>query len=206
VAKSYARYCPVSHALDLVGERWSLLVATELLYGPLRYSDLLTRLSCGTNILAARLKDLESAGIVSRRRLPPPAASNVYELTEYGLGLRPVLHELGHWGARSLGPPPTDAVLHTGWLPCALECALATAATEDSFEFHVGDEIASIAGGVVRSGSLADPDVVIEADPQGFYHLLVDRDLDAVELSGDREALERLLDRLPTAPTPPVAV
>ena len=84
MARSYDQYCPVAHALDLVGERWSLLVVRELLHegGPMRYSDLHARLDrCGTNILAARLKALEQGGVVRRRRLDPPAASWVYELT-----------------------------------------------------------------------------------------------------------------------------
>ena len=77
MSKSYRQYCPIAHALDLVGDRWSLLVVRELLaYGPRRYSDLANHLEgCGTNILAARLKDLERHGVVSKRRLPPPAAS-----------------------------------------------------------------------------------------------------------------------------------
>ena len=80
MAKCYDQYCPVAHALDLVGERWSLLVVRELLHeGPLRYSDLHARLTgCGTNILAARLKTLEQGGVVRRRQLEPPAASWVY--------------------------------------------------------------------------------------------------------------------------------
>ncbi len=88
VAKTYDQYCPVAHALDLVGERWSLLIVRELLEdGQLRYSDLHARLDgCGTNILAARLKALEQGGVVRRHRLDPPAASWVYELTEYGAG------------------------------------------------------------------------------------------------------------------------
>ena len=128
VAKSYDQYCPIAHALDLVGERWSLLVVRELLHeGPLRYSDLHGRLDgCGTNILAARLKALEQGGVVRRRRLDPPAASWVYELTEYGEGLRDVLHVLAHWGARSLGPPASRGDLEAGWLPGALRIALPT--------------------------------------------------------------------------------
>src|SRR5262245_66577144 len=97
----------MAHALDLVGERWSLLIVRELLHdGPLRYSDLHARLDgCGTNILAARLKALERGGVVRRRRLDPPAASWVYELTEYGEGLRVVLHVLAYWSATSLAAP-----------------------------------------------------------------------------------------------------
>ena len=118
VARSYAQYCPMAHALDLVGERWSLLIVRELLEDDqLRYSDLHARLDgCGTNILAARLKTLEQGGVVRRRQLEPPAASWVYELTEYGKGLREVLHVLAHWGARSLGPPASRGDLEPGWL------------------------------------------------------------------------------------------
>ena len=116
----------MAHALDLVGERWSLLIVRELLEDDqLRYSDLHARLSgCGTNILAARLKTLEQGGVVRRRQLDPPAASWVYELTEYGKGLREVLHVLAHWGARSLGPPAASGDLEPGWLPGALRIAL----------------------------------------------------------------------------------
>ena len=122
VAKSYAQYCPMAHALDLVGERWSLLIVRELLEDDqLRYSDLHSRLDgCGTNILAARLKTLEQGGVVRRRQLEPPAASWVYELTEYGKGLREVLHVLAHWGARSLGPPAPQGRPRSGlaaWRP-----------------------------------------------------------------------------------------
>ena len=99
--KRYDQYCPVAHALELVGERWSLLVVRELLHGPKRYTDLAANLpKIGTNILASRLKDLENCGIVAKRRLPPPAASQVYELTPYGLALKPIMRELA-----VVGPP-----------------------------------------------------------------------------------------------------
>ena len=110
MARSYSHYCPIAHALDLVGERWSLLVVRELQHGPLRYTDLLEQLpGVSTNVLAARLRELELGGILGRRRMPAPAASAVYELTELGQGLTPVLTALAHWGAHSLGPPPPDA-------------------------------------------------------------------------------------------------
>ena len=119
----------MAHALDLVGERWSLLIVRELLEDDqLRYSDLHARLDgCGTNILAARLKTLERGGIVRRTQLDPPAASWVYELTEYGRGLREVLHVLAHWGAQSLRPPETTGDLEPGWLVGALRIALPSA-------------------------------------------------------------------------------
>ena len=106
MARNYDQYCPVAHALDAVGDRWALLVARELMQGPKRYTDLAEGLpGIGTNILAARLRHLETAGVVTKKTLPPPAASRVYELTDYGLELKPVIRELALWGARSLGPP-----------------------------------------------------------------------------------------------------
>ena len=103
--KPYDQYCPVAHALDLVGERWSLLLVRELQHGPLRYSDLHERLArCSTNVLATRLKELEAGGVITRRRLPPPAASTVYELTEAGESLAPVIAALARWGLRLIGP------------------------------------------------------------------------------------------------------
>src|SRR3712207_5132897 len=85
VGKRFDQYCPIAHALSLVGERWALLIVRELLKGPRRYTDLAAGLpGIGTNILATRLRELEAAGIVGRRRLAPPAARTVYELTEYG--------------------------------------------------------------------------------------------------------------------------
>jgi DNA-binding HxlR family transcriptional regulator len=195
MAKSYHQYCPVAHALDLVGERWSLLVVRELIHGPLRYSDLIERLGCPTNVLAARLRQLEQGEIVAKRRLPPPAASTIYELTEYGRELRPVLHTLAHWGARSLGPPSTEAELCTGWLANALEVGLAASLDDACVAFVVGDESYWLKDGKVWTEAPSEVDAVVEADPQGMYHLLIDGDVDAVRVEGDREAVERLVAR-----------
>jgi DNA-binding HxlR family transcriptional regulator len=197
VAKSYDQYCPIAHALDLVGERWSLLIVRELLEdGALRYSDLHSRLEgCGTNILAARLKALENGGVVRRRQLDPPAASWVYELTEYGRGLRDVLHVLAHWGARSLRPPARSGDLEEGWLPGALCIALPS--TDARIEFHVGDEVASVERGEVVAGPLERPDAVISGDPPDFYRLMVDRDLGAVSIEGDVEVVRAMVAALP---------
>ena len=148
VARSYAQYCPMAHALDLVGERWSLLIVRELLEDDqLRYSDLHARLDgCGTNILAARLKTLEQGGVIRRRQLEPPAASWVYELTEYGKGLREVLHVLAHWGARSLGPPASRGDLEPGWLAGALRIALPSERASGGSSSGSASEVASVVG------------------------------------------------------------
>src|SRR5436190_3927990 len=116
--RKFDQYCPMAHALSLVGERWSLLTARELLQGRKRYTDLLNGLpGIGTNILAARLRELEDCGVVQKRRLPPHAASTVYELTEYGSGLSEALYALARWGARTLGPPGPGDELFLG-APC----------------------------------------------------------------------------------------
>ena len=198
MVKRYEQYCPMAHALDLVGDRWALLVIRELMHGPKRYTDLVDHLpGIGTNILAARLRDLERNGVVTRRTLPPPAASKVYELSEYGRELRPAMHELAMWGARSLGPPTDEDELFEGWLSNAMDIALAPLAPSGRFEFRAGLEIASLVDGEVVDGPIADPDVLVEGDPEGIYSLFVDRCLDAVTISGDQALLDALLEAAP---------
>jgi DNA-binding HxlR family transcriptional regulator len=198
MVKRYEQYCPMAHALDLVGDRWALLVVRELMHGPKRYTDLVDHLpGIGTNILAARLRDLERNGVVTRRTLPPPAASKVYELSEYGRELRPAMHELAMWGARSLGPPTDKDELFEGWLSNAMDIALAPLAPSGRFEFRAGHEIASLVDGEVVDGPIADPDVLVEGDPEGIYSLFVDRCLDGVTIQGDQALLDALLEAAP---------
>ena len=198
MAKRYDEYCPVAHALGLVGERWALLVVLELLRGPKRYTDLAECLrGIGTNILASRLRDLEVAGVVTKRTLPPPAASRVYELTDYGRELRPVIRELALWGARTLGPPTEGDELFPGWLANALDTVLAPLAPPGRFEFHVGDEVASLVDGEVSDGPVEDPDVVVEGDPEGVYYMFIQRRLDCVVVEGDRGLLDELIAASP---------
>jgi DNA-binding HxlR family transcriptional regulator len=196
VGKHYDQYCPIAHALGAVGERWSLLIVRELLHGPRRYTDLAEALpGIGTNILATRLRELESANVLAKRKLPPPTPVTVYELTEQGRGLHPVLHELARWGARSLGPPPEEAVGgNPGWLEHALRIAICLAAPPGRYVFRVGEERASIVDGETVPGEVDRPDAVVTGDATGFYHLFVDGRTDLVEVAGDREAFERLLD------------
>ncbi|WP_320778452.1 helix-turn-helix domain-containing protein [Streptomyces sp. CRN 30] len=110
--RSYDQYCSAARALDVVGDRWTLLIARELLAGPRRYTDLHADLpGVSTDVLASRLKDMERDGLTTRRRLPPPGAAFVYELTARGRELWPVLQALGKWGEGALGEcRPTDAV------------------------------------------------------------------------------------------------
>ena len=198
MTKRYDDYCPVAHALGLVGERWALLVVLELFRGPKRYTDLAENLrGIGTNILASRLRDLEAAGVVTKRTLPPPAASKVYELTDYGHELRPVIRELALWGARSLGPPTHEDELFPGWLANALDTVFAPLAPSGRFEFRVGEEVASLVDGEVLDGPVEDPDVIVEGDPAGVYHMFIQRRLDCVSVEGDRGLLEELIAAAP---------
>ncbi len=199
MSRTYSQYCPVAHALDLVGERWSLLVVRELQDGPLRYTDLLERLdSCSTNVLAARLRDLEAAGVVRRERLAPPAASTVYVLTEEGEGLRDVLAALAHWGARTLGPPPSDDVLRPGWLGRAFRTVLAGRVGHERLRVAVrsGEEAVTVEANGVRDGADPAADATMSGDGTAVYHLLVDRDPGDLEIEGDPAAVESLLAAL----------
>ncbi len=106
VKRSYDQYCGLAAALDLLGERWTVLIIRDLLMGPKRFTDLQDRLSgIGTGLLSQRLRELEDAGIIEKTTLPPPAASTVYQLTPDGDALRPALLNLARWGMRRLGDP-----------------------------------------------------------------------------------------------------
>jgi DNA-binding HxlR family transcriptional regulator len=195
VAKNYEQYCPVAHALELVGERWSLLIVRELLKGPKRYTDLAAALPrIGTNVLAARLKDLEGCGVIAKRRLPPPTPAQVYELTPYGVALKPVMRELARWGLHSLPAPTDEDALVPGWLPDALDTFFAPVAPDGTFEFRIGDEVAAVVDGHAVAGPAEVPDAILETSPAGFYYLFVERRWDGVKVEGDRALLERLLD------------
>jgi DNA-binding HxlR family transcriptional regulator len=206
MAKRYDQYCAIAHALELVGERWSLLIVRELLTGPKRYTDLSGSLPrIGTNVLAARLKELEAGGILTKRRLPPPTPAQVYELTPYGESLRPVMRELALWGIRSLGAPEDDDEFAPGWLQGALDTVFAPMAPDGSFEFRIGDEVAALVDGAARVGGVEQADVVVESDRKSFYYLFVERRWDGVTVHGDRELLERLLDAVAPVSGAPVA-
>jgi DNA-binding HxlR family transcriptional regulator len=205
MTRRYERYCPLAHALDLIGERWSLLVVLELLHGPKRYSDLADALpGIGTNILASRLRDLEGHGIVTRRTLPPPAASRVYDLTDYGRDLKPVMRELALWGARSLGPPTDEHALFEGWLANAVDCVLAPIAPPGHFEFRAGDDVATLIDGVAHPGSVGEPDVVVSGTPQSIYTMFVERRVDVVDVAGDTDLLDQLVRVAPTTLESPI--
>ncbi|MYU01917.1 transcriptional regulator [Streptomyces sp. SID8350] len=175
--RSYDQFCASARALDSVGDRWTLLIVRELLAGPRRYTDLHADLpGVSTDVLASRLKDMEQGGLAVRRRLPPPAAASVYELTERGHGLLPVLTALAEWGAPALAERrPTDAV-RAHWFALPLLRALTGLTQEgvlevrvDEGEFHVrtgGGAAAGPGGEPYGFGPAPRPDARITLDAE----------------------------------------
>ncbi len=175
--RSYDQYCSTARALDLVGDRWTLLIVRELLAGPRRYTDLHADLpGVSTDMLASRLKDMERDGLAGRRRLPPPGAAYVYELTARGRALLPVLQALGEWGQAELGEPrPTDA-LRAHWFALPLLRALRDAGAgegmvevrleEGVFHLYAGEGVRPEHGPVYGDGPApSEPDAVLALDP-----------------------------------------
>ena len=216
--RTYDDGCAAAHALDLVGERWALLVVRELLLGPKRFTDLKAGLpGASPNVLAQRLRELEGAGILRRRKLPPPAASRVYELTEWGTELEPVIVRLGRWGARSPSKP-RDAALGVDSLILSFRTMFDVRAAEGlsaSYELRFGEDRfrAVVDGGrfEISRGSADRPDAIIETDSDTLAALVyAGRPVaEAVEsgdlkVEGDGSAVERFLGLFPLPePAPP---
>jgi DNA-binding HxlR family transcriptional regulator len=210
--RTYDDGCAAAHALDLVGERWALLVVRELLLGPKRFTDLRAGLpGVSPNVLAQRLRELESGGVVRRSKLPPPAASRVYELTEWRLDLEPVVVSLGHWGARSPSRS-RDAALGVDSLVLSFRTMFdlrAAEGLEASYELRLGEDSfrAEVADGrfeIIR-GSAEQSDAIVEAEDAAVLRALVyeGRDLDEVlrsgdvRIEGDRQAVASFLTLFP---------
>ena len=193
--RSYGDRCGIARALDVVGERWALLVVRELLLGPKRFTDLRAGLpNVGPDVLAQRLRELEAAGILRRATLPPPAASKVYELTPRGAALEPVVLALGRWG--SLAPVPEDAEIG----PDAFVIALKTLYSPDGgggrFELRLGDQRFTLepdgAALRVRRAEASEPDVALAGEPGTLAGWLWHgRPLAGATVSGDRAAVAR---------------
>ena len=178
--RSYGDSCRFAYALDLVGERWGLLVVRELLLGPKRFTDLRRGLpNASPNILSERLRELEQGGVVHRRKLPPPAASQVYELTEWGKELEPIVTQLGAWGARS-PLPPQHKEIGTDSIVLALRSLFDPEAAEEveaTYELRLGEELfhVEVSGGELelgRGGASAAPTLLIATDPGTLAGLL----------------------------------
>jgi DNA-binding HxlR family transcriptional regulator len=206
----YQQYCSLATSLDMVGDRWTLLIVFELLMGEQRYSDLLEHLpGIGTNLLAARLKRLQEAGLIEKDALPPPAASTVYRLTEIGQQLRQTIISLARWGMQFMAPPEPgqvfvrDVVRRRGLMfraCCAPE-------VDELVELCVdGDRIGiRIRGDVmtIEDGSLRDATARIELDSAAMFDVIASPSEDAAVIGlgraaveGDRDAALRLLEAL----------
>jgi DNA-binding HxlR family transcriptional regulator len=218
--RTYHEGCATAHALDLIGERWALLVAPELLLGPNRFTDLRAGLpNASPNILAQRLRELEAARVVRRRKLPPPAASKVYELTARGMELEPVIIRLGRWGARSPSRP-RDAELGVDSLVLSFRTMFDPRAADGlnaSYELRLGEDVfgAVVTDGrfEIVCGDAERPDATIETDASMLAALVYDgRDLAEAVRSGevkievDESAVARFLTLFPLPePASPVA-
>jgi DNA-binding HxlR family transcriptional regulator len=199
--KTYNQYCPLAHALDLVGERWTLLIIRNLFLGPKRFSDLARGLpTIGTNILTARLKALEENGLIQTRFLPPPAASSVYELTPYGRSLQDVMISLVLWGAQSLGTPKAGQVFSTESIELMLYMMFMPAVTSNLsgiFEIKIKSELFNANFWV----KVQDTFITVEQEAPGTPNLTLHADLItlgslATKYVSYKEAVEKDLLRL----------
>jgi DNA-binding HxlR family transcriptional regulator len=204
--RSYDEYCSIAKSLDLVGDRWTLLVVRELsLRGPSRYTDLRNGLpGVATNLLADRLRDLEAAGLVAREEAPPPVATTLFRLTPRGEGLKPVLDELMRWGLPLMvDQEPGDAV-RSHWLAGAIEVMLSDARPDEdpvTLELRTGDGpivVEARDGAVnVSLGPATDPDAALAGPPRMIVGLLLgligraDAEAQGVEVEGDPAVLGR---------------
>lgn len=173
--KRYGQYCPVAHALDRVGDRWALLIVRELMLGQRRFTDLAEALpGIGSNILSTRLRDLETASVVRKRKLPPPLAVTVYELTEQGRALEGVLRALARWGAGSLGAPAADDC----WSMYAVHARFRPEAAIDGVyevRFEEGEVMSlSVEDGVLSAAKLSaeEPSLVVSLAPETLHGLI----------------------------------
>jgi len=169
--RTYGQFCGVARALEMVGERWALLIVRDLVVGPKRFTDLRRGLPrIPTNVLAARLQELEAAGVVRRRALPRPAASVVYELTEYGRELEEIVLGLGRWGAQALGERRPGEIVTADSVIVALRTTFhpdAARGLRAGYELHFGEIVihARVDDGTLQAaeGPLPHADLVLEA-------------------------------------------
>jgi DNA-binding HxlR family transcriptional regulator/putative sterol carrier protein len=210
--RTYGDGCAIARGLDVIGERWALLVVRELLLGPKRYTDLRKGLAnASPNVLSQRLRELEHAGIVRRRKLPPPAASRVYELTEWGLALEDTLMSIGQWAARSPAPPGDAPIVSADSIILALRARFDAGAAdglranyglrlgEDRFQIEVSDNRLE-----VTRGDTDQADATIETDNDtlgavlwGPLSLADAQRSGALTIEGDTSAVKRFVRLFP---------
>ncbi len=210
----YEDACAAAHALDLLGERWALLVMRELIFGPRRFSELRASLpGISANVLTQRLAGLEAAGVVARRRLPPPASAQVYALTEWGMESEPIFQALGRWAARS--------PLHDPTLPFSAASLLLSLRTmldagragelAARIGFRLGEEryLTRLEAGqiAIAAGPVEGADLVLDGAPAviaaaiyGGQPLEALEAAGALRVEGDRALAARFLTLFPLPP------
>jgi DNA-binding HxlR family transcriptional regulator len=210
--RTYGDGCAVAQALDVVGERWALLVVRELLLGPKRYTDLRRGLfNASPNVLSQRLDELEAAGVIRRRKLPPPAGARVYELTDWGHELEDTVMALGRWGARSPAPPSPAPIRSADSVILALRARFDPRAAnrlraaydlrlgEDRFRIEVADDQLEVTRG---DADQADATIDTDADTianvlWGGQSLTDAQRSGTMTTKGDQPAVERFVELFP---------
>jgi DNA-binding HxlR family transcriptional regulator len=208
MSRKYDDPCGIARGLNAVGERWALLLVRELVFGPKRFTDLHHGLpTASQNVLSQRLRELEESGVVRRRRLGPPAATWVYELTAWGRDLEPVLFHLARWGSR--GPLASGNELSADALMFALKTSFAPEAAQDgTYEIRLGDDRfrVEITDGRLdlARGTAERPDAVLDTDAGTLRSLVFGgRDLagaiedGALKVEGDERAAARFVAIFP---------
>jgi DNA-binding HxlR family transcriptional regulator/uncharacterized protein YndB with AHSA1/START domain len=203
--RSYGQFCGLARALDRVGQRWTLLIVRELLPGPRRFTDLREGMpGVATNLLTERLRQLQEDGLVRQRELPPPSGSTVYELTEEGATLRPVVKELIRWGGRWMLRGAGEDVFRGGWLALALEALGAGVGLDGErvirFETGSGSTTLSLGGEGVAVSPDGEAELVVRGDPAVMLGLAagavpVSKAAEALDLHPPGEASITLLSR-----------
>lgn len=208
--RSYNQYCGLAYALDIIGERWTILIIRELIAGPRRFTDLIEGLpGISTNLLSERLKSLEQQGILSRRVLPPPAGSTVYELTALGQALEKTLLELGKWGSQFVPPSAEGAtLLNVGSYTLTLKTFFRPEQAQglhETYELRIDNEVlqVQIKGGEihVQQGEALPADAVFHTDMPTYLRLL-QRQIQPdeaiaeglIQVEGEPDALNRFLN------------
>lgn len=206
--RGYDDACGLAHALELIGERWALLVMRELMFGPRRFSGLRRDLpGISANVLTQRLAELEERGLVRRTKLPPPASVQVYEATEWGLEAAPVLRELGKWAVRSQCHDPSRPVSHVSIMmsmQTMFDPALAGDFTAKAgFRFGETTYTADIRDGriEVKRGALDHCDFTVTAVPEEVAGLLYGgTPIDGISIEGDLALAKRFVTLFPLPP------
>lgn len=210
--RSYGQYCSVAKALDVVGDRWTFLIVRELLLrGACRYTDLRNGLpGIASNMLADRLRDLESSGVIRREDAPPPVATTLFHLTEAGLELEPVVQAIGWWGVRFMAEPADGDEFRGHWFTFPVSYFLRDrdpGAPLASIELRAASEpvVIEVSGGSVRTrlGKATAPDLVLAGDPRLILALLSGKRTpdevaaDGLEITGDPGVLQRVRPESP---------